>query len=568
MNFSAIEESISEEKKKFGNFLSYFFKNSRILIILLMLSVVIAISISVWRKSPDYQVLYSNLSSEDGGAIINQLNEMKIPYQISEDSKQLLVPKENIYNIRLYLAENNLPSSSVGFELLDKEKFGVSQFSEQINYQRALEGEISRTIQKMNVIKNARIHIALPKDSLFLQDQKKPSASVFLILKPGAKLDLKQTNAILHLISSSISGLSTDNITIVDQFGTLLNHSFLEPNQINDLKLKYSEEVESRYRNKIKGILEPLFGIGNVHAQVVAQIDFNSREKTQESYAPNTRYGKQSIRSRQSIIHDEIKNEKKDYFNNVLPKKENFFKKNINNHIYQSNDKNQKNFNTAKDNKKLKDDHILLNSNINRDNTINYELNHTVSHIQSNIGEVKRLSAAVVINYVKDKKGKLVPLTLEQIKNIKNLVCESIGFSKLRGDTVHVINENFSQKNQIFSIKSRNSNQLNFFKDIFLDLLPWFISVIFFILFLKKCLFSSFLNRNLEKNILKNELDKKNKKKENKSLEKDSKFSKLNISNTEKKLSTDKLIHQICNISNQNPRIIASIIRQWMSDKK
>ena len=133
---------------------------------------------------------------------------MKIPYQFSENSGRLLVPKNQIYDLRLHLSEKNLPRSGVGFEILDKEKFGISQFNEQINYQRALEGELARTIERINIVKNARIHIAIPKSSLFLEDKKKPSASVVLSLKYGTKLNSNQTNAILHLISNSISDLS------------------------------------------------------------------------------------------------------------------------------------------------------------------------------------------------------------------------------------------------------------------------------------------------------------------------------------------------------------------------
>ncbi|QIQ41129.1 MAG: flagellar basal body M-ring protein FliF [Buchnera aphidicola (Aphis urticata)] len=555
MNFSAIEESISAEKKKFSNFLSYFFKNARVLIILLVIAVVTTISISVWKKSSDYQVLYNNLSSEDGESIIDYLNQMKIPYQFSENSGRVLVPKNQIYDIRLHLSEKNLPRNGIGFEILDKEKFGISQFNEQINYQRALEGELARTIERINIVKRARIHIAIAKNSLFLQDKKKPSASVILSLKPGTALNSGQTNAILHLISNSISDLSVENITIVDDFGKLLNNIALESDQINDAKLKYAEKIESRYINKIQSILEPLFGVGNVYTQVTAQIDFNAQEKTREQYEPNSNYKNQSIRSHQITINDKIKSQKENDNSNYLNK----------NNLFNSNSNNTDNKSDIIQNHKLFNDKFTSShSTINHDDTINYELNHTLSHIKMNIGEIKRLSAAVVINFVKDKNGKILPLNLEQIKNIKNLVCESIGYSKIRGDSVHVINEAFDQRNKNTFTKFNHFNQSNIF-NTFSILIPWCISALFFLYFLKKYIFS------FSKSILKDKtLNKKNVKKEiinSRENEFVNNLEEKTLKNLNTK-NTDNLIHQICNISNQNPRAIASIIRKWMSDKK
>jgi flagellar M-ring protein FliF len=396
MNFSAIEDSVLEEKKKFNNFLSRFLKNSRVLIILLTAAVITAVSVSIWIKSPEYEVLYNHLSNEDGGAIINQLNQMNIPYQFTDASGQISIPKNKVYEIRLRLAENNLPrGGGVGFELLDKAKFGSSQFNEQINYHRALEGELARTIQRIKVVKSARIHIAFPKSSLFLQEKKKPSASVVLELQPGSILDNGQISAILHLIASSISNLSVENITIVDQSGKLLNQSSLGYNRVNDAQFKYSEDIEARYRNRIKNILEPLVGPGNVYAQVTAQIDFNAQEKTQEKYSPNANHKNQAIRSHQISIHDQI--QKENIKENVPTSFSNTSDENIYYKKKFENNQPIKNLHSFNNNNKFKNDNSTLNTDINRDNTVNYELNHTVSHTKMNIGEIKRLSAAVII---------------------------------------------------------------------------------------------------------------------------------------------------------------------------
>lgn len=556
MNFSAIEDSVVKNKKKFNNFLSRFLKNSRILIILLTAAVLTAVSVSILVKSPEYQVLYNHLSNEDSGAIINELNQMKVPYQFTDISGQISVPKNKVYEIRLHFAENNLPrGGGVGFELLDKEKFGLSQFNEQINYQRALEGELARTIQRINIVKSARIHIVFPKSSLFLQDKQKSSASVVLELQTGSTLNTGQIKAILHLISSSISNLSVENITIVDQLGRLLNQTSLEYDQINDVQFKYSEDIESRYRNRIKNILEPLVGIGNIYAQVTAQIDFNAQEKTQEKYSPNTNYKNQAIRSHQISIHDQIEQENiKEDITSSLSNNDVYFDKNIQNN---TNIKKLKPINTSKS---VKDNYTPFNSNINRDNTINYELNRSVSHTKMNIGEIKRLSAAVIINFTKDENGKYVPLTPEKVKNIKKLIREAIGYSRSRGDSIHLLNASFVNKynDENIPVKINNSNTFTLSNSL-LTFAPWIFSSFLLVLLLKKYI-CPFSKNNTIKNtpIIRENRDQK----EYNIIEKH--VAQVDIQNN---LNVDTLIHKICNISNQNPRTIALIIRQWMSDK-
>jgi len=554
MNFSTIEDSVLKEKKKFNNFISRFLKSSRILIILLTAAVITAVSVSIWIKSPEYQVLYNHLSNEDSGAIINELNEMKIPYHFTDISGQISVPKNKVYEIRLRLAENNLPrGGGVGFELLDKAKFGLSQFNEKINYQRALEGELARTIQRINVVKSARIHIVFPKTSLFLEDKTKSSASVVLELQSGQILDTEQINAILHLVSSSISNLPVENITIVDQFGKLLSQSNLEYDQVNNLQFKYSKEIESRYRDRIKNILEPLVGIGNVNAQVTAQIDFNSKEKTQEIYSPNTNHKNQSIRSHQIIIHDQIErtNTRED-IPTSLSNNDIYFNKNI------KSNENIKKLNSRNSSKPLKDNYTPSNTNINHDNTINYELNHSVLHTKMNIGEIKRLSAAVVINFVDNKNGKSIPLSGKKIRDLTRLVREAIGYSKSRGDSVYVFNSSFAKYNKNIPVQINNVNMFKLSEFLF-TFAPWFFSSLFLLLLLKKYVCPVSKNNTFKKNPMINEHQYTGK---NNITE--TNIAEVNIQNN---LNSDKLIHKICNISNQNPRTIASIIRQWMSDK-
>ncbi|QCI21395.1 flagellar basal body M-ring protein FliF [Buchnera aphidicola (Hyadaphis tataricae)] len=543
MNFSTIEDSVLEEKKKFKQFLSRIIKNSRILVILLAAAVITAVSVSIWIKSPEYQTLYDNLSNEDSNAIVNQLNHMKIPYKLSDISGKISIPKNDIDTTRLRLSEKNLPRiGSVGFELLDQARFGMSQFNEQINYQRALEGELSRTIQRIDAIKNARIHLAIPKSSLFLEDKKKPSASVVIELNTGKRLDMEQTNAILHLISSSVSNLSVDDISIVDQSGKLLNDtsSFGNNHELNNLQFKYSEEIESRYKNRIKNILEPLLGFGNVYAQVTAQIDFNAKEQTKEKYSPNTNSDNQSIRSTQISIHDKTEQDNTAMHNFLSNKKLNnadLLKKNKNLNLYHQSP---------------------VNANIGHEKVTNYELNHSVSHTKMNVGEIKRLSAAVVINFTKDQNGKLIPLTSEKIKNVKNLIREAIGYSKSRGDSIHLVNAPFAKYNSQLPINVFIPQSFKI-SDFLFSLAPWCLSTLLLLFFLKKYFCSNSRNKRLRENIIENDTN---------SIETNNNFDENIIENKINNNDSNQVVDHISNISNQNPRTIALIIRQWMSDKK
>ncbi|HID3728056.1 TPA: flagellar basal-body MS-ring/collar protein FliF, partial [Escherichia coli] len=189
-------------------------------------AVAVMVALILWAKTPDYRTLFSNLSDQDGGAIVSQLTQMNIPYRFSEASGAIEVPADKVHELRLRLAQQGLPKGgAVGFELLDQEKFGISQFSEQVNYQRALEGELSRTIETIGPVKGARVHLAMPKPSLFVREQKSPSASVTVNLLPGRALDEGQISAIVHLVSSAVAGLPPGNVTLVDQGGHLLTQS-------------------------------------------------------------------------------------------------------------------------------------------------------------------------------------------------------------------------------------------------------------------------------------------------------------------------------------------------------
>ena len=244
---------------------------------------------TLWSRAPDYRVLFSNVTDSDGGAIIAALQQMNVPYRFADHGTAILVPEANVHEARLKLASQGLPKGGLaGFELMENQKFGTSQFVEQVNYQRALEGELARTIQAMQEVQSARVHLALSKPTVFVREQAKPSASVLLTLFPGRMLDRSQVQAIGHLISSSVPNLPLANVTVVDQAGRLLSSSFqdnasgLDPTQLN-----YVREIEQGYIKRIEAILGPVLGDDNVRAQVTADVDLDNTEQMAETYRPN-----------------------------------------------------------------------------------------------------------------------------------------------------------------------------------------------------------------------------------------------------------------------------------------
>ncbi|RMN22062.1 hypothetical protein ALQ63_01313 [Serratia plymuthica] len=411
-------------------------------------AIAIVVALLLWAKSPDYRVLYSNLNDRDGGAIVTQLTQMNIPYRFAENGAALMIPADKVHETRLRLAQQGLPKGgAVGFELLDQEKFGISQFSEQINYQRALEGELSRTIESLGPVQNARVHLALPKPSLFVREQKSPSASVTLTLQPGRALDDGQINAIVYMVSSSVAGLPPGNVTVVDQAGRLLTQSDGAGRDLNAAQLKYANEVENRYQRRIEAILAPMVGNANVHAQVTAQIDFATREQTDEEYQPNQLPNQAAVRSQQMSQSEQLGGPQVGGVPGALSNQPSA-PATAPIETAKANAAAGNNANGAKPNAAATRSTAANGSgpqNTRRDETTNYEVDRTIRHTQQKAGTVQRLSVAVVVNYRGvDKDGKPLPMSKEQLAQIESLVRESMGFSSSRGDTLNVVNTPFT----------------------------------------------------------------------------------------------------------------------------
>ncbi|HIB8928146.1 TPA: flagellar basal-body MS-ring/collar protein FliF [Morganella morganii] len=409
-------------------------------------AIAVIVALFLWMRSPDYRVLLSNLSAKDGGDIVSQLTQMNIPYQLADNGSAILVPADKVHELRLKLAQAGLPKGgNTGFELLDKEQFGISQFSEQVNYQRALEGELSRTIESLSPVQTARVHLAIPKPTLFVREQKSPTASVTVGLLPGRALDEGQISAIVHMVSGSVSGLTSSNVIIVDQTGRLLTNNDNSQQSVSTSQMRLTQETEARLKQRIEDLLAPLVGRANVQAQVTAQVDYSKVEQTAEEYKPNQQPDSAAVRSRQSSQSQQNSNGGPGGVPGALS----------NQPVSAPAAPVETAKADTKDNKNASPADNKSNSNINSqsDETTNYEVDRKISHTQRQIGVVDCLSVAVIINWLPQKKEdgteEMQPLPPEMIKEIESLTREAMGYSVSRGDSLSITNSRFTDEGQL-----------------------------------------------------------------------------------------------------------------------
>ncbi|SAL63126.1 flagellar basal-body MS-ring/collar protein FliF [Caballeronia humi] len=398
-----------------------------------ILAMVIA-GLVMWSRQPDYRVLFSNLSDRDGGAIVAALQQGNIPYKIADSGGAILVPAEQVHETRLRLASQGLPKNgSVGFELMDNQKFGISQFAEQVNYQRALEGELEKTIGSISSVKTARVHLAIPKPTVFVREKELPTASVMINLYPGRVLDEGQVVAITHMVAAGVPDMPVKNVNIVDQDGNLLTQSSAASG-LDASQLKYVQQIEHNTQKRIDAILSPLFGAGNAHSQVSADVDFSKLEQTAESYGPNANPQSTAIRSQQSSESNESSGGGASGVPGAL-----------------SNQPPQPASApiTAPATDPTTGAPVKTTPvNQRKDTTTNFEVDRTVRHFEQATGGIKRLSVAVVVNYQRqvDAKGNvtMTPLAADKLAQVQQLVKDAMGYDEKRGDSVNVVNSTFT----------------------------------------------------------------------------------------------------------------------------
>ena len=405
------------------------------------------VAAAVFYRQPDYKLLFSNVSDKDGGAIVAQLTQMNVPYKYSEGGGAILIPADRVHDVRLKLATQGLPKGSVtGFELMENSKFGITQFQERLNFQRGLEGELTRSILALNAVQSARVHLALPNQNGFFREQQKPSASVLLSLHPGRMLDRAQIAGIVHLVASSVPEMEPAAVSVVDYTGKLLSQSpDSNAGGVDMQQFLYTQQVEQQYVRRILDILEPVVGKNNVKAQVSAELDFSQTESTSEQHRPNQSADGGAVRSQQVM---ETNGEKTAAPPTGVPGA-------TSNQPPQNSTAPINGANPAPQAAGAGQGNGQGNK---RESITNYEVDKTVRVTRGSTGTVKRLTAAVVVNAplaaaagtdaataatAAAVSSGLRPLTAQQQEQLLTLVRETVGYSADRGDSVNLVSAPF-----------------------------------------------------------------------------------------------------------------------------
>lgn len=394
-------------------------------------SVAIGFAVVLWSQKPDQRVLFSNLTFSDANQIIEQLRLYNVPYTFDADGRAIMVPDEYVHQARLKLAaEGFTADKTVGFEILDQEQsLGTSQFMETARYRRGLEGELARTIASMTSVRNARVHLAIPKDTVFIRDTRKPTASVFLELFAGRKLERDQVASIASLVASSIPALDLKDVTVVDQKGRLLNTRDKDVDVVLAAKqLEYTRSIEDTLLNRVNSILQPVVGMGNFRAEVSADIDFTAVEQTDELYNPDL----PALRSEQTLDESRLGNRAPVGIPGALS--------------------NQPPGESSVPEEATGEGVVARSTNApgssRQQATRNFELDRTISYTKHQQGRVRRLTVAVVVDDLSSVNAETgeaarTPWDQNELERLRILVQDAVGFSVSRGDSVNVVNTPF-----------------------------------------------------------------------------------------------------------------------------
>lgn len=393
-------------------------------------SVAIGFAVVLWSQKAEQRVLFSNLSFSDANQIIEQLKLYNVPYNFDADGRAILVPDEYVHQARLKLASEGFTADkTVGFEILDKEQsLGTSQFMETTRYRRGLEGELARTIASMTSVRNARVHLGIPKDTVFIRDTRKPTASVFLELFSGRQLERDQVASIANLVASSIPSLNVKDVTVVDQRGRLLNMRDKDVNVVLAAKqLEYTRSLEGTMLNRVNSILQPVVGMGRFRAEVSADVDFTAVEQTDELYNPDL----PALRSEQTMDESRVGGAAAVGVPGALS--------------------NQPPGPSSVP-EEASGDGVVAKSggpgSARKQATRNYELDRTISYTKHQQGRIRRVTVAVVVDdlsSINSESGEVLktPWDQNELERLRILVQDAVGYSALRGDSVNVVNTPF-----------------------------------------------------------------------------------------------------------------------------
>ena len=400
---------------------------------LLLAAVLIALVLRSGSGTGDWRVLYSGLGDKDGGAVIAQLAQMNIPYRHSEGGGAIMVPADQVLDVRMKLSNLGLPRSSIaGYELLDTQRFGQTQAGEGMSMKRATEGELMRTIGSLAAVRQVRVHLALPTQNGFFREQQKPSASVMLTMHPGRSLDRSQLAGIVHLVSSSVPDLSPKAVSVIDGQGNLLTEQDGNPNGgLDGMQLQYRQQVEQTLRQRVLELLEPVVGASNLRASITADIDFSETMLVSEEFKPNNGDSPAAVRTLQNLESNQP---------GATP---------------------PAGVPGARTNQPpvpatapltgpaqtLQGTQGNANGNFRRESSTAFEIDRTQRTTRSATGNIRRVSAAVVVNHrtSTDNRGRTTtaPLNEQELRDLTTLVERAVGFDGQRGDLVRVVSAPF-----------------------------------------------------------------------------------------------------------------------------
>jgi len=400
----------------------------------IVVTVLVSIGIYTWGTAPSFSILYNGLEPTDAAEVVAALQSANIPYELNAASGSVMVESGRVHEARLKLASQGLPrGTAIGIEMLQQEQsFGTSQFVESARYHHAMETELARTIGTMRNVKSVRVHLAIPKQSVFVRKRQKPSASVALNLYGGRVIEESQVNAIVHLVASSIANLSPQNVTVVDQNGRLLSSG----DSASDIAMTakqydYTRHLERDYEQRIEHLLEPIMGVGKVRVTVNADIDFTQQESTEELFN-NARKAVRSEQSSESKRFAAQEGGVPGALSNQPP----------------AGGQLVEGAGTVGADTVETPQPLNTSSNTLR----NYEVDRTIRHSRLGTGQISRLTVAVLVDdRVVEEDGELTrtPLTNEEIARMTTLVQQTIGFDAQRGDKVDVINASFTPQEKI-----------------------------------------------------------------------------------------------------------------------
>lgn len=398
-------------------------------------SVALGVAVVLWAQEPNYQPVIGDMSGYNPQDVTSILDQNNIQYRMDPRSGALLVASDEVYNARLKLAAEGVTDDrTIGFELLDQERgLGTSQFMETVSFRRGLEGELARTISSMRNVRSARVHLAIPKQSVFVRDARTPTASVFLEVFAGRRLEREQINAIVNLVAGSIPELDKDNVTVVDQSGNLLTGRSEDTGrqQMQD-QYEYNARVEERLTRRVASIVDPIVGDGRFRAEVTADLDFSSVEQAEELFNPD----QQAVRSERELTEQRASG-----FMGGVPGALSNQPPGAASVPEQA---------AAGDGEDAQPAPV----NVRSESTRNYEMDRSVSYVRQEQGRIKRLTVAVAVDDMKvmdPETGAISyqPWPEQELQRLTMLIRDAVGYSAVRGDSVTVMNTAFAPQQAV-----------------------------------------------------------------------------------------------------------------------